>query len=304
VNGGVLFLLCAAATAFLFGAVEIVGAATFRRNIGRFVLEDPSDARRIDAWDRRFGRTGAGRNLQRQLVQAGIDTSPLVVFAGSVGIGSAAAWVLWTFLAPVFALAGVAVGVLSARLYVGRGRDRRREAFIGQMPAIARVLANAVNAGLSTTAAVSIAADELDDPARSELRLVADRLRFGSSLDDALDEMSSRIGSREVAVLASTLVICARSGGSLVSSLRDIAATLEDRKETRREVRTTLSQALATGYLVIAMGVGILFLLNVVQPGTVDKMTASIYGQVALVAATGLFATGIMVIRRITRIEP
>ena len=47
-----------------------------------------------------------------------------------------------------------------------------------------------------------------------------------------------RLPSREVAVLVSTLLVSARSGGSLVTALRDIADTLEARKETRREVRT------------------------------------------------------------------
>ena len=61
----------------------------------------------------------------------------------------------------------------------------------------------------------------------------------------------------------STLVVSARSGGSLVKALRDISLTLDDRKEVRREVRTTLAQARATSTLVTAMGIGMLLMLNV-----------------------------------------
>jgi tight adherence protein B len=107
-----------------------------------------------------------------------------------------------------------------------------------------------------------------------------------------------------VAVLTSTLVVSARSGGSLVTSLRDIADTLEERKETRREVRTTLAQALATGYLVMAMGFIILLVLNVTYPGSVRKMTTEPLGQAALAFAGLLFTGGFLVIRRIVRIEP
>jgi tight adherence protein B len=85
--------------------------------------------------------------------------------------------------------------------------------------------------------------------------------------------------------------------------LRDIADTLDARKETRREIRTTLSQSLATGHLIIVLGFGMLFLLNVLHPGTVALMTRNTVGQVALVLSSGLFAAGFLAIRRMTRIE-
>ena len=112
-----------------------------------------------------------------------------------------------------------------------------------------------------------------------------------------------RLPSREVAVLVSTLVVCSRSGGSLVSSLRDIAETLEARKETRREIRTTLAQSVATGYLIIGMGVAMLFLLNAIQPGSVEAMIGSILGQIALIVSGSLFALGFYLIRRMTRFD-
>src|SRR6185436_11464588 len=156
-------------------------------------------------------------------------------------------------LAPVLGVLGLVSGVSAVRWYLHHGRERRRERFVGQLPELARVLANATNAGLSLATSLAIAGDELDEPAHSELKRVSTSITFGSDLASALDELGERVGSREVAVLVSTLVVASRSGGSLVSSLRDIADTLEVRKETRREIRTTLSQSLATGYLIIVL---------------------------------------------------
>jgi tight adherence protein B len=89
----------------------------------------------------------------------------------------------------------------------------------------------------------------------------------------------------------------------LVKALREISLTLDDRKEVRREVRTTLAQSRTTATMVSLMAVGMLFMLNAIQPGTVEKMTHNIFGQVALVVAFALLALGQIVVRRMTRID-
>lgn len=257
----------------------------------------------IERCDRLLLSTKMGRNLERELQLAGLDRRPVVVLGASASVAAVSTYLLWTLLAPVLGVVGLAIGAYSVRWYLRRGRERRKEQFIGQLPELARVLANATNAGLSLATSLAIAGDELDEPARSELKRVSTSVMFGSDLSSALDELRERVGSREVAVLVSTLVVASRSGGSLVSSLRDIADTLDARKETRREIRTTLSQSLATGNLIIILGFGMLFLLNAIQPGTVEIMTSNIVGQIALVLSTGLFAAGFLAIRRMTRVE-
>lgn len=169
---------------------------------------------------------------------SGLSQPPLVVFLATAGAGAVLAYALWFALAPVFALAGLLAAFLAARGYLARGRSRRLEAFIAQMPQLARVLANALDAGRSITTAVQIAAEAMDDPAGTEMKRVANRLQVDASVENALSEVQERLPSREVAVLVSTLIISARSGGSLIAALRDIAITLDDRKEVRREVRT------------------------------------------------------------------
>lgn len=295
-----------AATLFALAALRSFGSvATDRRRIAAAAAgyDRVEDQPLLDRLNRQFRRTRLGRLVERELMLAGIDQRPLVVVLGATAVGVAAAYILWTALAPVFGILGLSLGAIALRAYIRRARARRLEAFIVQMPELARVLANATNAGLSIATALAIAGEELAAPAGTELRNVANALRFGTDLETALDDMGRRLPSREVGVLLSTLVVCSRSGGSLVTSLRDIADTLEDRKETRREIRTTLAQALATGYLVILMGVGMLFLLNVIQPGSVEAMTGHIVGQIALVVSGSLFLLGFVVIRKMTRLD-
>ena len=255
---------------------------------------------RISRW---FNRTRIGRWLEHELTMAGFRYPPIVVFAIFLVVTVTVPYVLARVLAPLFGVVGLVGGYVLLRTWLKRARERRREKFVQQIPELARILSNATNAGLSIATAWAVAEAEMAEPARSEIERLNSAVRFGAPLEEAMLQLNDRLPSREVRVLMSTMVVSARSGGSLVKALRDISFTLDDRKEVRREIRTTLAQARSTSVLVALLGVGILLMLNTIRPGTVELMTQNIVGQIALVVGFGLFATGFLVIQRMTRVE-
>lgn len=104
-------------------------------------------------------------------------------------------------------------------------------------------------------------------------------------------------------VLVTTLVLSNRAGGQVVGALRNLTETLEERKETRREVRTQLSQVTMTSYAVPVLGIGSLLLMNGVKDGALERMTGSPAGQAAVITAFALYAVGFVLIRRLSRID-
>ncbi|MEU0248910.1 type II secretion system F family protein [Streptomyces sp. NPDC006235] len=253
--------------------------------------------------DRRLRRTKLGKKLELRLAATGLDITPgeffvymLATVAGLWLIGQAA-------LAPFFGpLAGL-LGIWAALQFLNWQRQKRIEQFINQLPELARILANATQAGLALRTAIGMAAEELEAPAGEELGKVADQLAIGASMDDALGELADRLPSRELVVLVTTLVLSNRAGGQVVSALRNLTETLEERKETRREVRTQLSQVNMTSYAVPVLGVGSLFLMNGVKDGALERMTGSPFGQGAVIIAFSLYAVGFILIRRLSRID-
>ena len=129
------------------------------------------------------------------------------------------------------------------------------------------MLANGAAAGLSIPQALAMASRELADPGGAELRRVVDELRLGQSLEDALASLRDRLPSREVAVLMTTIVIQQRAGGDTVRALSELAATLEARKDLRREITTLLSGVVFTSYVVAGIGAATILLLNVDAAG-------------------------------------
>jgi tight adherence protein B len=302
---GILTALALTLAVFYAGLRELAIAGRDQRRLELAVLPEEMRGRGV-SWvnlDRHLMRTRAGRRLRADLEMSGV-TTPVSKFLVVSGVISLASGVLLSRqLSSLLLPVGVLLGIQGTRIWLRRARNRRREAFIAQMPELARTLSNATSAGLSIRTALAMAVEELADPARTEIRLVTEQLNLGASLDDALTSMEKRLPSREAAILTSTLVVAARSGGGLVTALRDIAGTLETRKETRREIRTTYAQAVATAYAVLLMGVGVLFLLDSVREGTVDTMLREPLGQIALVVAGAVYGVGILVVRRMTRVE-
>ena len=251
--GAVLAVLLAIA-----GLAEFATHSAERREVGIAARQGSetevtrgSGIARLSRW---FNRTRIGRWLEHELTMAGFRYPPIVVFVIFLVVTVTVPYVLARLLAPLFGVVGLVGGYVLLRTWLKRARERRREKFVQQIPELARILSNATNAGLSIATAWAVAEAEMAEPARSEIQRLNSAVRFGAPLEEAMLQLNDRLPSREVRVLMSTMVVSARSGGSLVKALRDISFTLDDRKEVRREVRTTLAQARSTSVLVAVLG--------------------------------------------------
>jgi tight adherence protein B len=255
----------------------------------------------IDAWLR---RRPAGRKLGNWLQGAGSPLSPadllLLCFSGTIFLTVA----LSTFMPRGVSLIVAVLAVIGvARALVERKRAQRREEFIGQLPEVARVLSNGTSAGLSLAGAMELAARELPPPASSEMGVVVQETRLGMPLESSLERLRDRLPSREVAVLMTTLIIQQRAGGDTVRALSELGQTLEARKDLLREIRTMLSGAVFTSYLVAGMGAGTILMINAISPGVMRELTTTLLGLLALGFSATLYVIAFVLIKRTTKVE-
>ncbi|WP_327325776.1 type II secretion system F family protein [Streptomyces sp. NBC_01210] len=298
----------------LFSALLIAGVHTYASGKAqRAALEQRLSStqqitttgrrRRFRGLDRRLRQTGLGKKIERRLAATGLDLTPgeffVYMVAAVAGFWLLASSILASFFGPIAGL----IALWSAFAFLNWQRQKRIEKFINQLPELSRIIANATQAGLALRMAISLAAEELEEPAGDELAKVANALALGHSIDDALGELADRLPSRELVVLVTTLVLSNRSGGAIVSSLRNLTETLEERKETRREVRTQLSQVTLTAYIVPGMGLAMLMLMDSVWNGALDKITGNTLGQAVVLLALGLYLVGFFLVRRLAKIE-
>lgn len=258
----------------------------------------------VDWAERKVARTRRGAELGVALQAGAIKMTPLQFLAATLGAGIGSGVLLSFLFSQVISVVG-GLGIMrGAFAYLNRRREQRRDRFVGQLPDLARVLSNATSAGLSVTAALEIAVAELEDPAETELRIALEEVRIGQAFEAAFENLGDRMPSRELGVLVNTLVIQQRAGGDLVRALSDMEATLDARKDTLREIKTIMAGAVATAYMVAGIGIGAIFFLDAIRPGTLDKLTGSPVGLLCLFVSTGFYVIGFALVRRVVRIEP
>jgi tight adherence protein B len=302
-----MLLLLASGLIGLIGVWQLLAGSGRRAELaerGQVSGGDGSGRSLLHGLDVRLRRTQSGERLAAWLAGAGVRFGPaeflgLVLVCALVGVV-----VLSNLFAPALALVvSVVATVLIARAFIERRRGNRRDAFVAQLPEVARMLSNGTSAGLSMPQAVRMASRELAEPAAAELRRVVEEMQVGRSIDDSLDALRARLPSREVAVLMSTIVIQQRAGGDTVKALGELAQTLDARKDLRREIQTLLSGVVFTSYIVAGIGGSTILLINLVSPGVTKQMTSSPIGIAGLVVAGVLWTIAFVLIRRTTRVD-
>jgi tight adherence protein B len=305
--GYALLLLAASGAIGILGLWQLLAGGSRRAQLaarGRAGAGEGSTRSLVRALDVRFRRTRSGERMAAWLSGAGVGIRPVELIGLVVAASVVGTFVFSALFASWLALViGVGGSIAAARGWIERKRGSRRDAFVAQLPEVARLLSNGASAGLSMPQAMRMASRELADPAGAELGQVIEEMQVGRSAEDALEALGQRLPSREVSVLMTTLIIQQRGGGDTVTALAELAGTLEARKDLRREIATLLSGVIFTAYLVAGIGAGTILLVNLMSPGVTRDMTSRPVGIAGLIITAILWTIAFVAIRRTTRVD-
>jgi tight adherence protein B len=195
----------------------------------------------------------------------------------------------------------VAAGWLASRAFGWRRESYRRRLDSGAAVA-ALALADALDAGHSIRGALSEGGRGVAGSIATELQRVARELELGAETEETLERLRQRARSRRINLIVAAIRIQRRAGGSLATLLRDIAATIEEHERLDDEAHAASAQARFTSVVVLCLPVFGLALAELAAPGILARMTASTAGSWLLGAALALQVSGVLLIRRLSRV--
>lgn len=252
-----------------------------------------------------IGRTRTGAGLAARLGRAGLPLGP-DAFVALVGAAALAAGVL-----AGLTLRQAPAGVVSAAMVAGaalallRSADARHLARVeAQLPGVARQLAAGLGAGLSLRRALARAVSDAPEPARGELSGIVRDLELGGRIEDALQGALERVPVHDMRVMVTAILVQRRTGGNLARALATLAERLDEHGRLARELRGATAQARTTAWLVAALPAAGGVLAELAAPGTLARVVGQPPGPQLLVVAGALYALGVVLIRRIGRVEP
>ena len=183
---------------------------------------------------------------------------------------------------------------------------RRRERVLlieEQLDNFVLALANALKSTPSIGAAFNTVVTVIQDPVRQEVDLAIKEMKVGSTLDQALLHMASRVGSRPLDSALSAILIGRQVGGNLPKVLETTALTLREMRRLEGVIRTKTAEGKMQLWVIAALPFGMLVGLNQVWPGYFTPLQTSVTGYIITFLCGSCWVAALIVARKVLSVD-
>ena len=180
---------------------------------------------------------------------------------------------------------------------------RRREKFNLQLPEALATMSNALRAGFSISQAFESVVETGEKPMSEEFAILQQQLKIGMSFEEALESMSERVGSDDLTLVTTAILISRKTGGNVTEIFDKISNTIRGRLKIERKVKTLTAQGRFQGLIVSVMPLLLGLAMIAIKP---EMMMPFLFSWVGLASVAGvmvLIAFGWLMISRIIRID-
>ena len=212
----------------------------------------------------------------------------------------AAFGIVWYFVSGVKVKAGWQNGESPLARYLD---GRRREKFNLQLPEALATMSNALRAGFSISQAFDSVVEQGLPPMSEEFAILQQQLKIGMSFEDALESLSQRVGSDDLTLVTTAILISRKTGGNVTEIFDKISETIRGRQRIERKVKSLTAQGRMQGIVVSAMPAFLGLVMTLIKPKMMIPFLTSATGVLAVLAMCALITVGWLMIRKIVKID-
>lgn len=193
------------------------------------------------------------RPLEYILLQVGLAVVGFIIGKQLLGfMHSGLMLALFGFLAPM--------AVMRMR------HHQRRTKFARQLANALMLLVSSLRSGYSFIKGLELVAAEMDDPMSKELKRALREIQLGSSVDQALMNLSKRIANADMEIVVCAYLIQRDVGGNLTELMERVAETIRERFRIRGDIRALTAQGRMSGVVVSLIPFALSGLIMLVNP--------------------------------------
>lgn len=201
------------------------------------------------------------------------------------------------------AIIAVIIGLFLPNFYVKNKKNARLMMFNQQLGDALVIMANSLRAGFGFQQAMQTVQRELPPPISTEFAWTLKEIQLGFSQEEALQNLTARIGSDNLEIVTTGIMIQRQVGGDLALILENIAETIRARATIKRQIKTLTAQGKMSGLVVGLLPLGLIGFMLVVNAGYFTVMVTDVRGIVMLTYCVISELLGIVFIHKIVDIE-
>jgi len=254
--------------------------------------------------ERVLGQLDLARSLDLMLIRAdwSVRVSELLGFM-AVLAGITFAAVMLILGSPLIAIPAAVIAALAPLLFLRSAVNRRRRMLEKQLVELLVMMANSLKGGFGLMQALEHAGRQLKDPLAKEIKQTIRATQIGESIEDAVEGLNVRVGSYDLEIVVTAILVQRSVGGNLAEILDNVAHTMRERERIRGEIQTLTAQQRLTGFVIAGLPPALGLIFFVLNPEYMITLFTEPMGRIMVIGAAVLEVIGAWLIKRIIAIE-
>jgi tight adherence protein B len=180
---------------------------------------------------------------------------------------------------------------------------KRMRVFGEQLSSALELVTRSMRSGHSLISGFQMVSEELADPIATEFSVVAEEVRLGLELRDALGNLTRRVENENLPYLTTAVLIQRQTGGNLAELLDRLSTLLRERIQFSGRVRALTAQGRGAATFLAVWLPFILCVVWMMAPAYLQPLFENRWGHYTLAAAFGLDGLAYFMALRIADVE-
>ena len=203
----------------------------------------------------------------------------------------------------VVSLILIIVGLAGPVVYIKMKQRKRVKEFEEQLSDALMICVSCLHSGLSFTQAMETIAADMDAPISTEFALTIKEMNMGYSMDEALENLGTRMKSKYVDLMVSAVLVQRQTGGNLSRILENISDTIKEKMKLKKQLKTATASGRTSGMIVGMMPIILAVLFIAVNRDIYGILISETRGYIILAVVAGLEAMAFISIKKITNVK-
>jgi tight adherence protein B len=267
-------------------------------------LKDGNILRRINEALRNKLSASNQHEIELMLKSAGIGLNPEEYIMARWVLAALLGGILYLiFNNLILLIPGGAAGYIFPKIWLKKKIKTRIQKFNEGLPDMLSTIIGSLKSGYSFSQAFKTVVEECDEPVKSEIGILLKELNYGITMEDALNNLNSRMPSGDLELMIQAVLIQRQVGGNLAGVLEIIVGTIRERNKIQRQVQTLTSQGRLSGRVIGALPVVLGIMIYLVNPEYINVLFTNVIGKIIISVGVVSGIIGFILINKLTKIE-